>query len=87
MTMGAFLRIEILKHYKSIRAFSRDSGFSETTVLNWVNDRNPIPLSRLAILAEYFSELDGSPPNIFIMKMVFRHPEVIKVMAHWRDQQ
>ena len=87
MTMGEFLRREILKHYKSIRAFSRDSGFSETTVLNWVNDRNPVPLSRLAILAEYFSELDDSPPNIFIMKMVFRHPEVIKVMARWRDQQ
>lgn len=85
--MGDLLRTEILKHYKSIKAFSRDSGFRETTVLNWVNDRNPVPLSRLAILAEYFSELDGTPPNIFIMRMVFHHPEVNKVMTQWRKQQ
>lgn len=87
MSMGSILNQYIHEHHKSRRAFCSEIGFRESTVSNWCNDRATIPLSKIAIMAEYFYEMTGEPPNLFIFRLVMQEPTVRAVLSSFQEQQ
>ena len=87
MSMGSILNQYIHDHFKNRRAFCEDIGFRESTVSNWCNDRATIPLSKIAIMAEYFHELTGEPPNLFIFRIVMQEPTIRAVLSSYQQQQ
>jgi len=87
MSMGSILNQYIHDNCKSRRAFCGDIGFRESTVSNWCNDRATIPLSKIAIMAEYFHDLTGEPPNLFIFRIVMHEPTVRAVLSSFQQKQ
>jgi transcriptional regulator with XRE-family HTH domain len=87
MSMGSVLGEYIHKHCKSKRAFAADIGFNENTIYKWCNDDRPIPIDKIALLAEYFHDLSGEPPNLFIFRVVLQEPTVRAVMAAFQQKQ
>ena len=87
MSMGSILNQYIHEHFKNRRAFCEDIGFRESTVSNWCNDRTTIPLPKIAIMAEYFNELTGEPPNLFIFRIAMQEPTVRAVLANYKQRQ
>ena len=87
MSMGSILNQYIHDHHKSRRAFCIEIGFRESTVSNWCNDRGTIPLQKIAIMAEYFHDLTGEPPNLFIFRIVMQEPTVRAVLSSFQHNQ
>ena len=87
MSMGSILNQYIHDHFKNRRAFCEDIGFRESTVSNWCNDRATIPLSKIAIMAEYFHDLTGEPPNLFIFRIVMQEPTIRAVLSSFQQKQ
>ena len=86
MSMGSILNQYIHDHFKNRRAFCEDIGFRESTVSNWCNDRATIPLSKIAIMAEYFHDLTGEPPNLFIFRIVMQEPTIRAVLSSFQQR-
>lgn len=87
MSMGSVLSEYIHLHCKSKRQFAADIGFNENTIYKWCNDDAPIPLDKIALLAEYFHDMTGEPPNLFIFRVVMQEPTVSAVLAAFRNKQ
>ena len=84
MSQGSVLTDYIYKHCKSRRAFCADIGFRESTVANWCNDNTPIPLHKIAIMAEFFEEITKEPPHVFIFRLVMQETTVAKVISTYQ---
>lgn len=82
--MGSILSQYIYDCGLSKKKFAEDIGFSEGMVYKWCNDVCPIPLPRIALLAEYFSECNGEPPNVIIFKFVLEDSTVRAVLDTYR---
>jgi hypothetical protein len=84
---GQLLLSWIHEHCKTVRSFCDDIGFPESTVRNWYNNDVPIPIEKMAIIGEYFSEITGEPPHVFVMRLVMHNRHVVEVVKVWQKKK